>query len=759
MNRTLRGARARRGTLLPLLLLTGVVVAGVVAVIGLAEGSGTSSAVAVPLLALGLVAVPATGRQLAAIRRHEIAVARLRGVTGAQLAVTLAVEPFLVLVLGSLLGVAAGAVVAAVAAGLWVGAELSFGVTVLPAVALIVVVGLAAVLVGMAGALREPLSDQVSVAERPRPASTAALFGSLLLLVAAVVATYRSFVVDARDPGWVVLAGPALVGLALGQVTVWVVRLIAMVGVRWTAGSTLPPFLATRRLARTAEAASPIRLVVAATVIAGVSLTGAQHVTDWSDDTARLRAGAPLRVMLEGDARDALALTRELDPEGQWLMAAVSIPGEGSLPARRAFVDTERYETVVGDFLSGTPAGPLPRTVGRLTEETSALGSGDSVSATVRGVSARRSGDLRPRVTVTYINDRGRSAGVSMRLRIGLSGTATTVERGVADCSGGCAITGITLDRSAGDVERPWILTGLDLAGRSALDNVWTPEPQQLPAGVVPVEIVTVDDGLLMPVTDEPLTVTTSGSAGGLRVLATRSTTWGGEEPEIDSPGGDERPADVIDRLAALPLVEADGLLGDLPQALAGAPPTIPAAQVMVLARADTPDSVVSGLAEAAGQQPETLDQVAASLSDETGASLANVYSLMAGFCVLVALLVLASAITRQRAAHRQEVAALRVLGVGYAEARRSGRWEIGALGVGAVVATVAGGTAGVVLLLRNLALVEVPAHSVPLDVGVTVVPIAASALVAAALVVLVSGRGLSSPPEQTRPALLREEA
>ena len=235
MNRMLRGAWARRGTLLPLLLLTAVVVAGVVAVMGLAEGSGTSSAVAVPLLALGLVAVPATGRQLAAIRRHEIAVARLRGVTGGQLAVTLAVEPLLVLVLGSLLGVAAGALVAAIAAGLWVGAELSLGLAMLPAVAVIVVVGLVAVLVGMAGALREPLADQVSVAERPRPASTAALFGSVLLLVAAVVATYRSSVVDAADPGWVVLAGPALVGLALGQITVWVVRLVAAAGVRWTA--------------------------------------------------------------------------------------------------------------------------------------------------------------------------------------------------------------------------------------------------------------------------------------------------------------------------------------------------------------------------------------------------------------------------------------------------------------------------------------------------------------------------------------------
>ncbi|HET8959137.1 ABC transporter permease, partial [Nocardioides sp.] len=355
MNRTLRGVWARRGTLLPLLLLTAVVVAGVVAVVALAAGSRTSAAVAVPLLALGLVAVPTSGRELAATRRREIAVARLRGVTSGQLAATLAVEPLLVLLVGSAAGTVVGALVAAAADRLWVGAESSLGLNVLPAVAMIVVVGLTAVLVGMAGALREPLADQVSVAERPRAASTAALFGSVLVLVAAVVATYRSSVVDAADPGWVVLAGPALVGLALGQITVWVVRLLAAAGVRWTSSSSLPGFLATRRLARMAEAASPIRLVVAATVVAAVSLTGAQQVGQWSEATARMRVGAPYRIALEDtDATDALRLTRDLDPDGAWLMAATVVPDEGSVPARRAFLDVSRYDAVIGDFYSGT---------------------------------------------------------------------------------------------------------------------------------------------------------------------------------------------------------------------------------------------------------------------------------------------------------------------------------------------------------------------------------------------------------------------
>jgi hypothetical protein len=63
-----------------------------------------------------------------------------------------------------------------------------------------------------------------------------------------------------------------------------------------------------------------------------------------------------------------------------------------------------------------------------------------------------------------------------------------------------------------------------------------------------------------------------------------------------------------------------------------------------------------------------------------------------------------------------------------------------------------------VVLLLGNLSLVDVPLHSVPVDLGVAALPLVVSALAAGALVVLVGGRGMSTRPEQTRPAVLREE-
>ena len=83
------------------------------------------------------------------------------------------------------------------------------------------------------------------------------MFASVLILVGAVVAVYRSSVVTSGEPDWVVLAGPALVGLAVGQVVVWLLRLVARLALGRTARGALPGFLAVRRLARVADAATP----------------------------------------------------------------------------------------------------------------------------------------------------------------------------------------------------------------------------------------------------------------------------------------------------------------------------------------------------------------------------------------------------------------------------------------------------------------------------------------------------------------------
>jgi hypothetical protein len=758
MNRTLRGAWSRRGTLLPLLLLTVVVVAGAVTVLGFADRAGTSPRLAVPLLLLGAVAVPATGRELANARRTEIAIARLRGLQGGELYTLLAVEPLLVLLLGGVLGIVLGGVGAWLAGRAWVDASAALpGPGAVLAGLAIVAVGLGAVLVGMAGALREPLSQQVSIAARPRLASTGALFASVLILVGAVVAVYRSSVVTSGEPDWVVLAGPALVGLAVGQVVVWLLRLVARLALGRTARGALPGFLAVRRLARVADAATPLRVLVAASVVAALAFTGAADVDDWTDDTARLRAGAPLQVKLDGDARSSLRLTRKLDPAGDWLMAAVLVPGLGSVPARRAFLDSDRYEAVVGDFFDGTGAAGVAGRVGRLSGDNPTIATGDTVRATARTVSPRRSGEIRPLVSVGYRDGSGASSTVSIPLRIGRDGAAVSGSTRLRGCAGGCSVTDVTLGRSRGDSGLPWLLTGLDFGGVDALARTWRPRPSQFPGGFS-IEMIPVEEGLLAPATNRPLEATVAGGVARLSVLATDTVTWDGEQRLVDSPGGDERRADVVDRFPALPLVEKDGLLADLAQAAAGAPPTVPAAEVMVLARADTPPGLLAELVDAAGHRPRTLGAVDAATADETGAAQARVYSLMAGFCLLAALLVLAAAVARQRAAWLHEVAALRVIGVPTDQLRGSGLVEVLWLTVAAVLATVVGAVAAVRLLLAHLALVTVPDHAVPLRTDLDWWPIGLAAAVAAALVVAVNGRGRAVRTDRSRPAILREE-
>ena len=92
-------------------------------------------------------------------------------------------------------------------------------------------------------------------------------------------------------------------------------------------------------------------------------------------------------------------------------MAAVLVPGEGSVVARRAFLDTARYDAVVGDFYDGTPAAGLSSLVPGLGGGDGSVATGDEVTATVRGVSARSTGLMRPRVLVDYLDSSGNAGG------------------------------------------------------------------------------------------------------------------------------------------------------------------------------------------------------------------------------------------------------------------------------------------------------------------------------------------------------------
>ncbi len=723
-SRTLRGAWARRGTLLPLFLLTVVVVGGVVAVVGFAAAAGTSRLLAVPLLLVGAVAVPATGRELAAARRTEIALARLRGLEGGELFTLLLVEPLLVLLLGAAAGTGAGLVVADLAARAWVGDPMGTpGADVAAAVAVVLVVALVAVLVGMAAALREPLVAQVRGAARPRSSGVASVFAQVLAVVGAVVAVYRARVVDGTQSDLLVLAGPALIGLAAG---------------------------------------APLRVLVAAGVVAGLAVTGAVQVAAWADETARLQAGAPLRYDLErgagGDAASVLALTERLDPEGAWLMGAVLVPGEGSVPARRAFVDVDRFDRVVGDFYAGTSAARIGGLADRLVDPASAAGvptPASRVLVEVAGVSPREEGRLRPRVEVALRRTSGQEMRVRVDSEVGLDGASRTVSTPV-DCVEGCTVVSITLARADDDRALPFLVTDLRLGSTSVLDRPWS--PADAPSAAGPGGPVEVAEGLLAPASDEPLTAVPSRGEGAIPVLVTRTATWDGD-PVLESPGGEDLAARVLARFPALPLVEADGVYADLPRAAAGAPPTIPAAEVMVLARDNAPDALLAALEEETGAQGRPLARVTEQVRDATGAAQAQAYLMTAICCLLVALLVLVTAVARQREAWVRDVAALRAVGVDRATLRRSTVVEAVLLLVATGAAVVTGVYLAVALLLGRLGLVLVPEHAVALRTAVAPLPLVLPALLASLVVVVVLWRGREVGGRESAPAVLREEA
>ena len=405
MTRTLRGAWSRRGTLLPLLLLTVVVVAGAVTVIGVRRTapaprrcSPCRCCCSAPSRCPppdGSWPSPGAARSrwpgCAASQGGELyRAARGRAAPGPA---ARRAAPGLVLGRRGRCGgrPAPGSARAGRAAGR--------GRASSPAPRSSCVVGLVAVLLGMAGALREPL---VGPGQHRRPAARRLGRGRLRRRAgrwsAAVVAVYRSSVAGG-DPDWVVLAGPALVGLAVGQLVVWLIRVVARLAVARTAPArSLTGFLAVRRLARVADAATPMRVLVAAAVVAALALTGAAagRRLDRRHRPAPHRRAAP-GARWTSDAVGALQLTRDLDPDGPLA------DGRGAgARARAASSPGGRSSTPRGSTrwsATSTPAPPPPASsplVAGLGGGDGSVATGDRSRRPCAGVSARRAGTDAP---------------------------------------------------------------------------------------------------------------------------------------------------------------------------------------------------------------------------------------------------------------------------------------------------------------------------------------------------------------------------
>ncbi len=308
------------------------------------------------------------------------------------------------------------------------------------------------------------------------------------------------------------------------------------------------------------------------------------------------------------------------------------------------------------------------------------------------------------------------------------------------------------------------LLGGVTVGDVDLVGQPWIPDPASLEAslanrffpGYRPPDPLVVNrpDGLqvaLLP--DAALELRLDLGDSAVPVLAA-----GEDQPQALDLGGDDRTTEVLAEADNLPLVGSVGTLSDIRTSAIGSGPTVPSAEVQVVAAQGTPSAMLDAVAEATGSSWRTRDSVRSSLSDANGGAQAVAYALTALACALVALLALGAGVARHVRDYRRDVAALRVVGISSGTARRAGRAELTALTAIVLVAVVAGGWLAVDLLLGGLPLLDVPVAAIPLDTAPRAWPLVVPAVVAALAVVLVGGRARGVRAATTRPSLLREE-
>lgn len=701
----LRGLRAHLLPSCATLALAFVVAAGAVGVAGASRVGHTPGAAAAMLALYGAVALAEQTARSTTERSHDVALARLRGLTGARL-VAFAAGPLLAVTLvGITLGSAVGVGLAARIADGW-HASYSFGTReVVLALALLLGAWVTVALVA-AAVIRRPLNDALSVQPRRRTSSWVTTFLEILVVAAAVLAVYEA---HRGSHGWVPVIAPALVALAAGQVVAWLLALTPRVGHR------LGVALTSRRLRRDPDPGSVVRILVAAAVLLAVTLTGGRAAADWRVDSAHLRAGGPILVPFAAGGLRAYAATQDADPSGRWLMAAVSID-DLDPNHRRTFVDAGRWPAVVGDFFAGTSsASAAGQMAGLAGQQDPVLLRGSTVTVSASGLAAGH----RAVVAFRYVSD----AGYPRSARVRVSHDADTTAP-LKKCAVGCSL--LTMSVTGADVDLAKVTVG-------STDLLTAPVSHHGPGATAAVSLGDTAQQAL----------TTEGVRLGVA---------------LDSIDGSTPPVHVVGSVVAIPFLGRYGALLDLSRVLRGAVGTVPVGRAVVVARADTPASVLSRLHHDGGGRVATYSEAARALGSTPQARADRLALLVAIGVALVALTHLFSWLAAQAGRRRAEVAGLRAAGVVPPVVRRAYVVEALVLAAVVLVAGAVAGAATMSTLLRPMRLVGGWAEAPPLDLALRPLTLAAVVLAVAlvtavACVVVFTRFGPGARPEALRAA------
>ncbi|HRW18588.1 MAG TPA: hypothetical protein P5181_07050 [Dermatophilaceae bacterium] len=709
------------------------------------------------VVVLGLVAGSAIEQ-----RRQEAALARLRGAGAAGAQRLLLAELGTAVLLGAPIGVLAAVLATAVVSRVWLAAGVPLEVptaTYAAALAGVVVAGAALVLAARRTA-SEPLA---ALLRRVPPRRRTVALGLLHALVIGVSLAGLVGVMTGTVTGPLALLTPALVSLAVGLLLAHlIVPLAGLVARRATRRGSVPVGLAAAQVARRPAVRRVVTLVTVATALtvfaADAAVVGARN-REWR---ARTETGAALVVGTTATSIPALVeAVAAADPGGERATPVVWVR-QGSADALRTMAVVPGQFERVADLPVSRDAFVLDAL--RVMPPQPARISGRRVSVTVTPTLQR----LDPTaVGAPGDPDRRRPIVLSVRLALG-NGAITTVGLGEippeatgqltlgtdVDCTSGCAVLGIGIERVLGDAS---IVRGRIVLDRLAGDagppadlgrsGLWEGRgtvstidliPFAVPADVgsptaLAIDLLTDRTNLWVPSTAEV------GSLPGLLV---------GAPPPGSTPG---RPVTAagIDGISVSLLP-----VGTLPYAPGGGTGIAVASLPALATRASTISML--GRAEVYLRDPALLEPLRKEMSRKGitvrevvsqpdrialyeasasawGLRLAVVVGVLAIVLAALVLLLVAATAWRGRA---RDYAALRMAGVGAGAIRAASIAEQGAV---VVVAVLVGAACGV--LSTRLALPMVPLFNRPSETYAADLSLAWPTVLAAlglALVVLV---------------------
>ena len=729
----------------------------------------------IQVLALAVFAMVVVLQRIAVARAAEWGIGRLRAVPRRRWYLSIFLEPTVALILGCLVGFAAGVGVARAAVTASLGAEVAVEPWRAPVIGSAVGV-LLACLIALAAvsrpSLRRPLVELIQQRSERRELGIggAVAQAAVLLMTAATLYQLLTGGVLASSGSQLGLLAPALIALTAAILAVRLaVTIVRRVTVR--PPRTLAALVVGRQAARTPSSLNPaVMVAVGMALMVFASQLLLVSTRNQSLRAAAVVGGPTVLQVAPPTGADLLTLVRDADPSGRFAMA---------VEERAAASDTGVARIIAVDTTRLAVAAWSPAWAG--TADLGALRASAAAPIEVRGrqmqitlsgvevvpgvVSIAGTAPADPELIMTVLTG-GRwqtvrfgtvSSGPTFRAALPCVQGCDVISLGVRSEAGAAytaelTIDDITTDQQPASSSRAWLQNPGwkprvgDLASPSPRAQA-VPTPTQRGLHVKAFDLDGGNDALILPPTAvDPLPA--------LIGPATAAVPFAGFSNAVSGRGldGDPQLLQVVATAATLPRLLDDGVLVDLPTANRVSNPNEGGRSSMVWLSADAPAAIEDALRDAGvtvtGRQQVAEEAAYLDRQPATRAAAASLYlGVAASILTLIALVAARAADVRRR---RPDWQSLRDGGLATTTVRRLALIEIGVPVLIGVLLGLGSGVLGFVLAAPRLPLVDLSTPGPPLDLTVAWVPVAALGLLVAVLVLAIAG-GAASVETRTR--------